>query len=280
MKTKYVQLKQWLFTKPVMFALTFICSFLVLGLIWSCFDMLFFTPTLLSTSAILVLSCIISAWYMIKKLPHSEMHQHDFIAISNGVYLISILFTLIAVFTGTFYGRIIQQKMMLVYMTAPSMFTVIGMVFVFISLYLTGVMIAGIYAKYKRATTIGISPWKVILSMPFSFLLIWTPGYLIEEKKQSSNLEIKSKWYIRFNNWVISDFSNILFVFLFFVLFRSFIGGLSMIILTVAMLILYALWYTKHKKDFIKNINRSYALSCVLINLAILIPLFIKLITM
>ena len=279
MEAKYTQLKQWLFTKPVIFALTFICSFLVLGLIWSCFDMLFVTSTMLSTFVILLLSCVIATWYMIKKLPCKEIHQHDFIAISNGVYLISILFTLVAVFTGTFYGRILQRKILSLYMISHFMFTVIGMAFVFISLYLIGVMISGIYAKYKRATTIGISPWKIILSMPFSFLLVWTPGYLIEEKKQGTNLQIKSKWYIRFNNWVTSDFSNVLFVFLFFVLFRSFIGGFAMIILTIAMLILYALWYTKHKKDFIKNINSGYALSCVLINLAILIPLFIKLIT-
>jgi hypothetical protein len=59
---------------------------------------------------------------------------------------------------------------------------------IFVSLYLIGVALSGIYAKYKRATTLGIKPWKVILSMPFAFLLMWTPGYLIKDKDTKSVL--------------------------------------------------------------------------------------------
>ena len=208
---------------------------------------------------------------MIKKLPHDKLYQSDFVAITNGASIISIVSSIIALSVFGLYGSLFQRKMMMLYLLQPVVFGIIFLTITIISFYVLGVAISNVYAKYKRATTIGVTPWKVILSMPFTFLLLWTPGYLIEEKTKKSNLVIKAKWYTRFNNWVMSNFSNLLFVFLFFVLAKAVIAGLSTLIFTGAMLVIYALWYTKHKSDFIKNIDNGYALTCIGINLAILI---------
>ena len=214
---------------------------------------------------------------MIKKLPHDEMPRQDFIAITNGASFISIASSIIAMITLGLIGNGIKMKMMMMYLLHPTMFTIIMISIALVTLYIIGVAISGVYAKYKRITTMGVSPWKAILSMPFAFLMLWTPGYLIAEKgNKKSNLLIKSKWYNRFNNWVLSNSSNVLFVFLFLLFAKGIIAGLSTLILTIALLIIYTLWYVKHKSDFMKNINKGYALTSVGINIAILMAVILS----
>jgi hypothetical protein len=198
------------------------------------------------------------------------MSRHDFVAITNGCAFVSILFSL---FTIPFfaYFKNLQEKILELYILHNSLFTVFVIALVIIALYLIGLSLSGLYAKYKRCNTIGISPWKIILSMPFAFFMLWTPGYLIEEKTKKSNLEIKSQWYSKFNNWVLSSVNNTLFVFLFIVLFKSLVAGVATLVLTTTLFVLYTLWYVKHKSDFIKNINNGYALTAVGINIAIIL---------
>ena len=274
------QLKQWLFNKPAIFSLMFFGLAIILGLIFSVIQTLFHFESTTSISFALYFifgsSFIYSIYYMIKKLPHDKLYQSDFVAITNGVSIISIISSLIAISAFGLYGPIFQRKMMGMYLLHPALFTVVFLAVTLVSLYILGVAISGVYAKYKRATTLGVSPWKVILSMPFTFLLLWTPGYLIEEKGgRKSNTPIKSKWYKRFNDWVMSNYSNILFMFVFFLFAKAVIAGIPTLILTIALLVIYALWYKKHKSDFMKNINHGYALIAVGINLALLISVLL-----
>jgi hypothetical protein len=153
----------------------------------------------------------------------------------------------------------------------PVIFNISVILFVLLALYLFGLAISGIYAKYKRCKEMGITPWKIFLSMPFAFFMLWTPGYLIEEKTKKSNLQIKSKWFGNFNKWVLSSFNNVLFVFLFLTICKTMIAGLPTMVLCAVLLIIYTLWYVKHKSDFIKNINNGYALTAVGINIAIIL---------
>jgi len=271
------QLKQWIFNKPAIFSLMFFGLVIVLGLIFSAVQALFHFESLTPVYFIFGLSFIYAVYYMIKKLPHDKVYRSDFIAITNAVSIISVVSSIIAISVFGIYGPIFQRKMMMMYLLNPVLFTVIFLAVTIVSLYILGVAISGVYAKYKRATTIGVSPWKVILSMPFSFLLLWTPGYLIEEKTNKSNLSIKAKWYTHFNNWVLANFSNVLFVFLFLLFAKSVIAGIPTTILTVALLVVYTLWYVKHKSNFIKNINDGYALTSVGINLAIIIAVLLSL---
>ena len=265
------QLKQWLFNKPALFAVMFFGLITVLGIVYSLIQTFFSFETMLPMYLIFAFSLIYSLYYMIKKLPHDKMQRNDFVAIANGTSIISILSSIIALLTIEISGFGLQRKMMMMYLLHPTIFTIIALSLSLISMYILGVAVSGIYAKYKRATTMGISPWKVILSMPFSFLMMWTPGYLIDDKSKKSDLVIKAKWYARFNNWVVSNFTNLLFVFLFLLFAKSVIAGLPTLILTIALLVIYTLWYVKHKKDFVKNMNNGYALTAVGINLAILI---------
>lgn len=265
-----VQLKTWLFNKPALFALIFFGLNTVFSLIFSLFEMLVHVETMVPLYACMILSFIFSTYWMIKQLPHEKMSQSDFVAITNGAGILSISASFVTIFIISMYGATLQRKLMFFYLLHPYIFTVLFLLFLLVALYFVGVAISGIYAKYKRATTIGISPWKAILSMPFAFLLMWAPGYLNANKDKKSNLQIKCKWYNKFNKWVMSNINNILFMFLCLVLCKGLIAGFPTFVLSLVLLIIYTLWYAKYKSDFLKHINRGYALTAIGINLAIL----------
>ena len=85
------QLKTWLWNKPLMFAVFFIVLGLLVSLLFSAFQTIFNLDTLAPMYILGIIALILSAWYLIKKLPHNEMSQKDFIAITNGVSIISII---------------------------------------------------------------------------------------------------------------------------------------------------------------------------------------------
>ncbi|MFQ6696119.1 MAG: hypothetical protein ACLRFF_01970 [Alphaproteobacteria bacterium] len=276
MQKEKTKLKSWLLIKPLMFTLWFLILGTILGFAYSFIQSIFNFESMIPLYILCALTFILPACYIIQKLPHEKMGQNDFVAITNGAGFISIIASLVAILTIGFYGENIQRDMLMMYILHPTMFYGI-LLFVFVtSLYLIGVALSGIYAKYKRATTLGISPWRVILSMPFTFLLMWTPGYLIQDKEIKSELEIKSSWFKKLNKWVLANFNNTLFMFLLLLFFKCVIAGTATLVLSALLLILYVLWYVKHKSDFIKNINKGYALTAVGINLAILFAVIIQ----
>lgn len=276
MQKEKTKLKSWLLIKPLMFTLWCLILGTILGFAYSFIQSIFNFESMIPLYILCALTFILPACYIIQKLPHEKMGQNDFVAITNGAGFISIIASLVAILTFGFYGENIQRDMLMMYILHPTMFYSI-LLFVFVtSLYLIGVALSGIYAKYKRATTIGISPWRVILSMPFTFLLMWTPGYLIQDKEIKSELEIKSSWFKKLNKWVLANFNNTLFMFLLLLFFKCVIAGTATLVLSALLLILYVLWYVKHKSDFIKNINKGYALTAVGINLAILFAVIIQ----
>ena len=170
------QLRTWLFDRPIVFAvLTFLIN-AVVGIVYAIFANIFSITATWPLALLLVASFCWTTYYLIKKLPHDSMYRDNFIAITNGCCLISILISSITMLLISKNTTMIQYKFLLLYMQYPELVWFLGALFILIYLYLLGVTISGIYAKYKRAVEIGISKWKVILSMPFAFLLIWTPG--------------------------------------------------------------------------------------------------------
>ena len=115
--------------------------------------------------------------------------------------------------------------------------------------------------------------------MPFAFLMLWTPGYLNEDKNKKSNVSIKSGWFAKINKWTASSFANAVYVFMLLILTKNVIAGTATFVLSVALLAIYLLWYMKHKSDFMKNINDGYALTSVGINLAIIFAVVYQLMT-
>ena len=275
-KQNKTQLKSWLLTKPLGFALLCICFGALFALAYALVQTLLGIESIIPIYVLCILAVVLPTWYMIKGLPHEKMNQSDFVAITNGASIISVIASFVIIFGVVFHGFFIGRDIMALYLFHPTTFYTLLCVSIFASLYLIGVTISGIYAKYKRAVTLGIAPWKVILSMPFAFLLMWTPGYLIKEKENvKTNLEIKSNWYSKFNKWVLANANNTLFMFLILLFIKTLGAGVTTLIFSALLLVIYVLWYTKYKSDFVKNINDGYAMTVVGINIAVLLAVIV-----
>ncbi len=266
------KISNWLFYRPLLFAVSTFIGCIAIVLLYSLFASLFTLSSLPLTIGIAII--VLWAIYgMIKRLPHDKMYRNDFIAITNGANIITIVLSIIFVLIAGFNPEFFQNKIDMLWQSNPILFWALGLLSIMASLYLTGLIVSNVYAKYKRARELGVSPWKIILSMPFAFLLIWTPGYLIPESKQKSNLEINNASYKKFNTWVVSNIKNTTFTFFVFLLLGNIYTKTSTWIWTAILLIIYALWQLRYKNNFIKSINRGYALMCVGINLAVILAM-------
>lgn len=263
-------LNTWLFKRPIFFSLIYFCVSFVATFITAVISSLLAMNDAASVktwAVIMVISLIITAYYVIiKKLPHEEISQPDFVAITNGSSLITLAVPALTLLVIGTNAEVLKHKLLYLYVTHTSMLYIVAVILLFLYFYITGVAISGLYAKYKRATSIGISKWKVILSWPFGFLLSWMPGYLIKGKNIKSNLTIKSKWFKQFNEYTLLSQKNTTFVFLFLLLASQIISSLSSLILTIVILLYYGLWNLKYKSDFPRVLNSYYAISSVMIN--------------
>ncbi|MBR5904203.1 MAG: hypothetical protein IKZ49_01560 [Alphaproteobacteria bacterium] len=277
MKSATNNLTTWIFKQPLIFAIAFFfIGFAVIfgySIITSLLNIESVEPLLF----VLVIAFIISAYFLIiKKLPHDDMAHSDFVAITNAGTFIAILIPVITLLIIGNNQDILKNNIMRMYMFQPTLFWSLLIFTAFTYLYLFGVGISGLYAKYKRALQIGISTWKIVLSWPFAYILTWTPGYLFADKKTKSSLTIKTNLYKKFNKMVLSNTTNLVFVFLTLLLLNTAIAGTSALILTILELGYFGLWVLKYKKDFIKNIDKTYALSAVFINVIMLLLLIIS----
>lgn len=269
-------LRTWIFDKPAFFAvlsfgIMFIVS-LVYALIASVLNLSDSRPLFF----LLVISFVWSICYLIKKLPHDEMPRNDFIAITNACCLITTFIPIITLLiTGTNIA-LIKRKLFFMNMHNPGMLWVMFLCVALLYLYVFGLVMSNIYAKYKRAREIGIDNWKIICSFPFSFFLMWTPGYLINDKKNTSKVQIKTHWFSRLNKWIVGNKQNTILAFCILLLLSNMFAGLSTLLWIGFLLAIYILWYVKHKTKFLKNINNGYALSAVSINIACIIILIIS----
>lgn len=265
------KLSEWTFKKPAVFALLTFCISSAFVLVYSFISAILDTTAMWPLTTLLVATLLWTIYRLIKKLPHTNMYRKDFIAITNACSLITII---IPIITLIIIGRdvnALHDNMIWLLTFHTTLFWIVGIGSILLYLYLFGISIANIYAKYKRGIEMGISKWKIICSMPFGFLFMWMPGYLIDDKKSKSDLIINSKIYNKFNNWVLSGFTNTLFIFLGLLLFRNVYAGTVSLLLTIAILLIYALWKKKYGQNMLKNINNGYSLFAVYFNLAMII---------
>lgn len=271
-------LKTWLLDKPARFTLwMFLISAVLIGI--SYVPKLMMIPFMDSLIMLVFLAVLLLSIYdLIKHLPHDNMPHTDFIAIMNGYKIISLLIFGIWLWLALWVSRDIRLATTDVTShVSVTLSVVIKTVWFILGGYLLGLWISGIYAKYKRAKEIGFDTWKIILTMPFCFMMTWMPGYLVTDKKQQSNITIKSKWYKKFTDWVLSNNYRTLFVFLVFFVFANVIFSqtVQLVIFTLILFLIYMFWKSVAKENFSKQMNVGYIWTGIILNISMLI-LFVK----
>jgi len=229
---------------------------------------------------------IIGIYKLIKSLPNNDMQHRDFVAITNGYKIISFgticvlaIFKLISdhllpsdVLPTDLAPELAQKFTAGNIIVSRFVFDLFTIIQITVAMYLLGIAIAEIYAKYKRAKLIGFKPWQIILSMPFTFIMTWMPGYLNKDNDQISNIKTKDCWYERFTKWTLKTQLNTYFVFIFLILFTNTIltGSLPTFIFPLLLLLFYELWKKFCHKDFKSCINNGYAWIAIIANLGIM----------
>ncbi len=275
-------LRTWLFKSPVRFALwMLITGAILVGITY--------IPTIMNLAhldTITMIATMVIFWFavmdLIKHLPNHKMYHDDFVAVINGYKITSlILFAAwLTITKHTDMGVITSPVMTNVPQSTVSPWFTYSMkiLWYMTGVYLLGLWISNIYVKFKRAVAMGFSKWKIVLTMPFCFMLTWMPGYITADTKQQTYLNIKSKWYARFNKWVLANQNNTLFTFLVLFVFAQmlFSKHIESSVFTLFLFAIYMFWKSIVQKNFSKQMNNWYIWTGIIMNIVMSV-MFIRL---
>lgn len=267
---KSLSLCSWLLLTPLKFALT---AFLIIFLFMFIANLI--NPEISnSTMVLLVFSAIIVAAFLnLRKLPRENMDQNSFVALNNAQILIGATLFITATIIIAATEKTIMAKIMWMN-TNFNMVILLTIVFaaLFI-LYLCGIFITNIYAKYMRCKEIGISSWKIVCSMPFGFSLLWLPGYLLQDKNKTNPAVIShTRWYSKVTKKITSNTTYTTIAFIIITAYSSFFYGFNISILTLASALIFAVWFRiAGLSNFRQHQNNKYAYVAIIINVITII---------
>lgn len=272
------KLQSWLFNAPAKFAGLSFSLLISITVIYGFFRTMVYGDALMSpVYVILIMSVVLifTAYKLIKWLPKENLDRRSFVAVNNGLTVIYFTsFLLSTLFLITRAGAIVYYMMWLQYYSMFLFFvTMIAASLVY--LYVLGLLIANIYAVYLRAMAMGIPKWKALLSFPFSFVLLWMPGYLLPEKTtDKAVISIKTKWFARFTDWVVAQPINAVLVFLFIMVFSAMFFNFYFAGLTLFFTIIFGLWvWIKGADGFRKSMGGAFATFTASLNIALIITM-------
>ena len=266
-------LKSWIFSKPLFFALiSFICITTI-----SLAGLAIFpeSDTAIQIITDTVLIAILLCFYPIfRKTNIKKLDRYSFVAITNlqsiifGIF--SIMMTIVLYNSANIQTWIISQ---LQSGTNITTLAIISATVFILSLYIFATMVINLVIKFARIKSMNIPTWKIFLSIPFGFTMLWIPGYFLPENNERNKLiSIKSNRYEKFNKWIISTPINVAIAFVIFRLLNLGFSGPASLLLTLSFALIFALWKKQiGTKQFENNIGKHYATSAVIINIAILI---------
>ena len=266
---KSQSLLTWLLWHPLKFALIAFGLIVLISAVLNAMGVSTDGPIAFGVIIAVVIAAAITFWYM----PRGNMDRRGFIALNNAQTLIATtIFWASAIIIATYQAQITNKLLWMATMQSGMFFTIFVLVGVFY-MYLFGVSLTNLYTKYQRCREMGISPWKIILSMPFGFGLLWTPGYLLDDgNKNNSSVTISARWYERLTNWIMSNPIYTTLAFALIVIYSGFFAGFNAALLTLASAVVFAIWLRiAGLSGFRGAQNRTYAYVAIVVNIAIII---------
>jgi hypothetical protein len=268
-RKKSQSLLTWLLWHPLKFALIAFGLIVLISAVLNAMGVSTDGPIAFGVIIAVVIAAAITFWYM----PRGNMDRRGFIALNNAQTLIATtIFWASAIIIATYQAQITNKLLWMATMQSGMFFTIFVLVGVFY-MYLFGVSLTNLYTKYQRCREMGISPWKIILSMPFGFGLLWTPGYLLDDgNKNNSSVTISARWYERLTNWIMSNPIYTTLAFALIVIYSGFFAGFNAALLTLASAVVFAIWLRiAGLSGFRGAQNRTYAYVAIVVNIAIII---------
>lgn len=273
------KLSTWLFWSPLKFAFISLGIILTAAFIFSIIASKLYanapiqqTPLL----AILALGTLGAAAIQIRKLPPIKMDRQSFIALHNGQTLILSLAFMIASYLIFINYQQIMFSLLMMETQSSLYFLAILIIAALFYLYLIGLAITNIYAKFCRIREFNIPIWKIVLSIPFGFSGLWVTGYLLNTNtpKQPA-IQTHSKWYTAWTQWTLSRPATTIATFIAITTLSGFFFGFNAVLLTFSLALIFGIWALQiGTTKFTKTIPTKYATTMVMINIALLVIIF------
>lgn len=268
----------WTLWSPLKFAASALILMLTITFVYVFGSLAFYgASTVIPQSHIityLIITLVFCVAYQIRHMPRDKMSQASFVSIHNAqTFILSALFLCASYFLAK-YAQQILLNLILMGSNLSVTFILITVVASLLYLYLTGLFIANIYAKYLRARALKIPTWKFLFSIPFGFSAIWVPGYFLDTDTTNNKTVKSTNWYAKITNWSIARPINTILSFIFISTLSGFFFGFNSVLLTFCLTLIFGLWYLQiGSKNFIKNINKRYSTMAVIINIALIVIL-------
>ena len=108
--------------------------------------------------------------------------------------------------------------------------------------------------------------------MPFGFSALWTPGYILNTNDKTNSISVKSNWYKKITDKIITHQPVLIAVFSVITMLSGFIYGLNSTLLTFTLALIFGIWtLNTGTKKFLNNIGGKYANWATIINIVLII---------
>ncbi len=271
-KKQNTKLSTWTFWSPLKFTLIsfgiMVFGAFMLSLIYSWTKIPsanFQTPLFIT----ILLSIIFGAIIQIRTAPHINLNRSSFITIQNTqTIFLSFLFLTSTYFLFIYYQEI-MLNLLLIETQISGTFLLTLVISIIFYLFLLGLFTSNFYAKFRRIRTLNIPTWKILLSVPFGFSALWTPGYILATPTSTAQEQNP-----RITNWIISKPANTIAAYIVITLISGFLYGFNSVLLTYALALIFGIWTLQigtHK--FIKTMPDKYSTAAVVFNIVLLLTI-------
>ncbi len=260
------RLASWMITRPALFAvisfITMTAASAVVGMLGSQ------TASILGVGLIIIAFLGAAAW-LIRTLPHENLDRRSFVAINNAQTVVTSISFIVSTLFIISNARAIMIHLLYLESHSSAMFLTLIISLALGYLYLCGIFIGNLYAKYRRVRAMGVSMWKILATAPFGFSMLWIPGYLMNETSaKSPALEMSRGWYSRLTDRITSSPMTATIVLATLIIISGFTFGFAAILLTFGMGIIFAAWSAITGPDTLrKNIGGTYATVAIILNI-------------
>lgn len=205
-------------------------------------------------------------------LPHGALDRRSFIALNTAQTITASVAFMAAGILFVLNANSFMSGLWLMRIQHSPSFLILAVLVSLFYMYLLGIFVGNIYAKYLRARAMGASPWKIIFSMPFGLSMLWIAGYAVSEKApKAAVINIRTKWYARLTDWIGARMINTAVALAVLIGVGGFFFGMSHLLITIAMGLVFAGWLRMAGNDGLrKSIPGMYSTVAVALNIIII----------
>lgn len=263
-------LVSWMLTRPALFAVIAFAAMTIGSMVGG---LITGGQSVTITTAITIITFLGAAAWLVRTLPGANLTRRNFVAINNAQTLV----TSVIVIASMLYIMANAQTLMarLLWMETNSSARFLGLLIglALFYLYLSGIYIANMYAKYRRIRAMGVSMWKTLATAPFGFSMLWIPGYLMDDPKTTSaKKDAPRGWYWRLTDWIIAHGTRTAAALVILLVLTGLTFGYFAMLVPMTMAIIFAAWSAIIGTDKMrKNLGGIYSTVAIIINVIMIV---------